>query len=57
VTTWGETRIRLPDRAKAERFRHVLTGETVTSVDGHLRASEMFHTMPVALLWSDAFRS
>jgi (1->4)-alpha-D-glucan 1-alpha-D-glucosylmutase len=54
--TWGDTQILLPGRATATRFRHVLTGETVSSVDGRLRAAEVFHTMPVALLWADASR-
>jgi (1->4)-alpha-D-glucan 1-alpha-D-glucosylmutase len=51
--TWAETRILLPEWATARSFRNVLSGETLNEVEHHLSASEIFHTLPVALLWAD----
>jgi (1->4)-alpha-D-glucan 1-alpha-D-glucosylmutase len=52
VQAWGDTRVCLPDRIGAGRYRHLMTGETVDAVNGQLAADAMFRTLPVALLWS-----
>jgi (1->4)-alpha-D-glucan 1-alpha-D-glucosylmutase len=57
---WGDTRIRLPETVAAERFREVVTGETLTvgrggaelgqNGDRWIRLSNLFVHLPVAVL-------
>ena len=51
---WGDTRVSLPEGIAARPYRHLLTGETMQSVDGLLAVAEVFRTLPVALLWASA---
>jgi maltooligosyltrehalose synthase len=56
-SVWGDTRITLPRGLAGQTFRHVFTGQQITSArlggaDG-LRVADALRTLPVALLWSD----
>jgi (1->4)-alpha-D-glucan 1-alpha-D-glucosylmutase len=56
ASTWNATRLLLPERARATRYRHVLTGEPVeahaTNGERWLDPADLFRTCPVALLWA-----
>jgi (1->4)-alpha-D-glucan 1-alpha-D-glucosylmutase len=54
--TWGTTRVLLPPGTDAAHFRHLLTGETVHAMTGHLPAAAVFRTCPVGLMWADTRR-
>jgi (1->4)-alpha-D-glucan 1-alpha-D-glucosylmutase len=49
---WASTRILLPRRCGAARYRNILTGETVQPSEGCLPAEAVFRTSPVALIWA-----
>ena len=54
VRAWGDTLIRLPAVPGGQSYTHALTGEQVAATDAgdgpHLRAADLFRTLPVALL-------
>lgn len=51
--TWGTTQIILPPSCRAERYRHLVTGETLQPSESHLPAAAVFRTSPVAVMWTE----
>jgi (1->4)-alpha-D-glucan 1-alpha-D-glucosylmutase len=50
--TWSATSLRLPASLPATEYRHLLTGEAVEVSHGRIRATSLFSTVPVALLFA-----
>jgi (1->4)-alpha-D-glucan 1-alpha-D-glucosylmutase len=51
---WQDTGIRLPRARPTQRFRSVLTGESVAPVNSRLHLADLLRTVPVALLHSES---
>ncbi|WP_218508976.1 malto-oligosyltrehalose synthase [Variovorax sp. dw_308] len=50
--SWGDTVVKLPGWPEGTRFRNVLTDETLVMVDGAVRVSDAFGSLPGAALVS-----